>query len=545
VVFALVCLALALLLTPSFWTSAFHVGVGMPDERRTVDAFTFQGEVGQHLAWANALARGRYHGKDFFCLYGPFFDLGGVAAWKLFGRSIASWELYFATTRVLGLAALLGLGVVLLRRRAWLLAIPFFVPWVNLRTGWAFLGLVLVFAWLRSLPEPGKGEPGGAGRSAWMAAAGLTGGFSILYSQEFGLAFAVTTAAVLLLHQAWRAAAVFAAGFAGVVAPVLGWYAAHDALVPMLADLAGYPGYIVAGYAKLAFPALAEAIPLAPEEFGTRTLLPFQLGYGIPALGLGAFLLVLPVTGLALSRGLAGIRATLVGLRADPERTLLLATAAFGLLSFRSALGRSDVVHMIAALPATALLLAVACDRVTGLWLARPRPPAERALAIWRTVALLLLVAHVGFTLAPRPLHQARETLAWMVDPTRGAARAVGDPTINRVTRWIREHTGPEDAVLFLPNDGAYYYLTDRPNPIRFVMGHQMVTEAHRQDSLARLRAAPPAYVVWDGGALRVDGLPDEKVLGAELLAWIRAHYERELRIGRVEILRPRAPEAG
>lgn len=113
---------------------------------------------------------------------------------------------------------------------------------------------------------------------------------------------------------------------------------------------------------------------------------------------------------------------------------------------------------------------------------------------------------------------------------------------MNLVTRWIREHTGPADAVLFLPNDAAYYYLTDRPNPIRFVMGHQLVTEAHRQESLERLRSDPPAYVVWDDGALRVDGLTDEQVFGADLLTWIRTRYERETRIGPVEILRPRRP---
>ncbi len=522
---ALACLALALVLTPTFWISATHVAIGLPDERRTVDGFVFQGEIGQHLAWANALLHGRFHGKDFFCLYGPFFDLGGVGAWKLFGRSIVAWELYFATTRVLGLTALLLLGAVLLRRRAWLLLLPFLAPWVNLRSGWACIGLVLMHGWLRS------------GRLGWMLAAGVTGGFSILYSQEFGLAFALTTTLVLLLHRALRAAVVFASGFAGVVVPVLAWYAANDALAAMLADLAGYPGYIVAGYAKLAFPNLAAAIPLDVAAWGTRELLPFQLGYGIPAIGLGAFLLALPVTRLRLRGMRVSLGELLQGLRGDPERTLVLATAVFGLLSFRAALGRSDLVHMIAVLPAAALLATVACDRVFALW---RQGRGQRALAVWRSAAAALLLVHVGFPLVATPLVNARESFAWLAEPTRWASRQAGHPQVNLVTRWIREHTGPEDAVLFLPNDGAYYYLTDRPNPIRFVMGHQIVTEAHRQETLARLRSGPPAYVVWDEGALRVDGLSDEQVFGTELLAWIRATYEPEKRIGRVEILRPR-----
>ena len=521
------CLALALVLTPTFWTSAYNVAIGLPDDRRTLDAFTFQGEVGQHLAWANALSHGRFHGKDFFCLYGPFFDLGGVAAWRIFGRSIVGWELYFATTRVLGLTALLLLGAVLVRRRAFVLAIPLLAPWVNLRTGWACFGLVLVHGWLRS------------GHPAWLLAAGATGGVSILYSQEFGLAFAVTTALVLVLHRALRGALVFAGGFAAVVVPMLAVYAANGALGPMLADLTGYPGYIVAGYAKLAFPNLAAAIPLELSAWGTRELLPFQLGYAVPAIALGAFLLALPVAGLRAGAPRSSLRELVAALRGDPERTLLLAVSLFGLLSFRAALGRSDVVHMIATLPAAAVLTAVACDRAFGLWRAGPE---ARVLAAWRSAAVLLLVLLSGFTLAASPLARARETLAWLGDPGGSASRAKGDANVNLVARWIREHTGPEDSVLFLPNNGAYYYLTDRPNPIRFVMGHQMVTEAHRQESLARLRSARPAYVVWDEGALRVDGLSDPEVFGRDLLAWIESNYVRETRFGAVEILRPRQP---
>lgn len=517
---------IALLLTPTFWVSVYNVAIGLPDERRTVDGFLFQGHIGQHLAWANALAHGGFHGKDIFCLYGPLYDWGLVGSWQLFGRSIVTWDLYFAATRVLGLAALLLLGGVLMRRRAWLLVLPWLVPWVNLRSGWALLGLVLVGAWLRR------------GGLAWLAAAGLVGGVSLLYSQEFGLAFLVTAALVLALHRAGRAAAVFAGGVAVVVVPLLLFYAAHDALGPMLTELAGYPGYIVAGYAKVAFPALATSLPLDASAWHSQGMLALQLGYGIPAVGLAALLLALPVTGLRLNAPLASAGATLAALRADPWRTLVAATAVFGLLSFRTALGRSDVHHMVAALPAAAVLTGLACERCHALWRAGP---AWRPLAAWRSAALVLFVAHSGFALTGKPLTELRDTAAWLAEPTRYAARAFGSPTVNGVTRWIRDHTDEDDTVLFLPNDGAYYYLTDRRNPIRFVMGHQIVSEAHRREVLAELRADPPPYLVWDDTALRVDGLADEKVFGPDLMQWLRESYAPVTRIGGVEIRRWRA----
>jgi hypothetical protein len=72
-------------------------------------------------------------------------------------------------------------------------------------------------------------------------------------------------------------------------------------------------------------------------------------------------------------------------------------------------------------------------------------------------------------------------------------------------------------------------------------MGHQIATDAHRAEVLAALRREPPRFVVWDHGALRVDGLPDERVFGPELLGWIGAGYAEAARLGEVSILERRA----
>ena len=71
-------------------------------------------------------------------------------------------------------------------------------------------------------------------------------------------------------------------------------------------------------------------------------------------------------------------------------------------------------------------------------------------------------------------------------------------------------------------------------------MGHQIVTQAHREEVLARLRADPPRFAVWDDGALRVDGISDEQVFGPELLAWLDATYQEERRVGAISIRRRR-----
>jgi hypothetical protein len=109
-----------------------------------------------------------------------------------------------------------------------------------------------------------------------------------------------------------------------------------------------------------------------------------------------------------------------------------------------------------------------------------------------------------------------------------------------RVTRWVQLHTEPGEPVLFLPNIAAYYYLTDRPNPIRFVQGHQIPGAAERREVLAALRERPPRYVVWDPESLRVDDLPDELVFGRELLAFLENNYAEETQLEGVTVLRLR-----
>lgn len=517
----------SLALTPKIWLTLWNVAHAIPDQRRAIDHFSFYGELGQHLAWGNALLHGGLHGKDFFCLYGPLYDLGGVAFWALFGRSIDSWELYILATRALSLTGLMLLGCALSRRRVFALAIPVLVPSVMERLGIALFGLLFLCAWLRS------------GKLRWSLAAGVTAGTSVLYSQEFGSVLFAVAALAFALARNLRAAGAFAAGFAGLVTPVLIYYAASDAVGPMLRDLVAYPGYMLAGYGKRPFPALPSHLPLAPPWSDADPLATVRLAHGIAAVYASALLLALPISQLDPRRPLASLSALTAGLRRDPWRTSILLTSLFGLLSFRVALGRSDTAHVLATLPLAALLVVVAFDRL----LASPRPGrGSRRLTAWRAAALGLFLLHAGFAEFGRPISQLEKSAGNLAKLAREGNHPVGSRELDRVTRWIRERTPPGDPVLFLPNDAAFYYLTDRPSPIRFVMGHQIVTEAHRAEVLADLRANPPRFIVWDHDALRIDDLSDELVFGSDLLRWIEERYQEEARIGSVEIMRPREP---
>jgi hypothetical protein len=520
-----VALALGMLLSPGVWTNAWNVLHSVPDERLTMNHFKFLGEVGQHLAWGNAILDGGLQGRDLFCLYGPLYDVGLAGFWKVVGRSVAGWDLYWSLARVLGFSALLLFGAAVLRRPWLALLLVFLVPWVKLRLGLPLFGLLFLLLAMRS------------GHRGWSVASGVAAGTALLYSQEFGLAFLICAATGLAIRRELRPALAFAGGVAAIAVPVLGYYAAEGALLPMLRDLIDYPRYLMAGYAKLPFPAAASELPLSADEFVSGPSRTLRMGYMVPAVCVAGLLWTLPVSALDPRRPLASLREMLGRLARDPERLSLALTALFGLIAFRSALGRSQLSRTLVILPPLAVLIVAAIDRTLD---GRRRGAPPIAVA-WRLALVALVVVHSGVLEVAKPLSTAMRSIETVAMLARQGNHPQGSRVVERVTRWVQLNTEPGEPVLFLPNNGAYYFLTDRPSPIRFVLGHQIVTAAHREEVLADLRQEPPRFIVWDHAALRIDGLDDTQVFGEALLGWIDQHYREETRLEDVEVMRLRS----
>jgi hypothetical protein len=522
--------ALGVLLGPGFWIHVANVAKGIPDAELTHDNFKFLAEIGQHLAWANSALRGGFQGRDFFCLYGPFFDLGLVGFWSLAGRSVAASSLYFALMRVVAWVCLFAVAAALVRRRPLVLLLPFLVPFVKLRVGFALLAFCFFFLWLRS------------DRRSWCVPSGIAAGISVLFSQEYAVAFLFVAAVGFALRRDHRAALVFAAGFAAVVAPTFLYYAVHGALGPMVHDIAIYPRYVMAGYANLPYPLLLPALPLELSEFGSRKSAILRLSYAVPAVCVAGLVLSVGISRIDWRHPLASLREIAARLERDPMRLAAFLVALFGLVSFRSVLGRSDLSHLQAAMPGAVVVLCLGVDRTLDLWRAGRK---LRPLAVSRTALLVAFILLGGFVQTSTPVANAVQSVRTMASLARFGHQPVGSRRVLRVVRWVQLNTAPGEPVLFLPNDAAYYYLTDRPNPIRFVVGHQIVGDDHRREVLSDLRSHPPRYVVWDHDALVVDGIPDEQVFGDEIMRWFEENYEEEIRLGTVEILRRKGAPRG
>jgi len=522
--------AIAALLGPSLGIHLSNVVNGIPDEKLTHDNFKFLAETGQHLAWANALFHGGFQGRDVFCLYGPFFDLGLVGFWSLVDRSVAASILYLALMRLAAWVCFFAVIATLVRRRSLVLLVPFLVPFVKLRVGLALLAFLFFFLWLQS------------GRRSWCVPCGIAAGISVLFSQEYGAAFLLAAAVGFAVRRDLRAALIFAAGLAAVVVPTLLYYAVHAALGPMLHDIATYPRYVMAGYANLPFPLLLPSLPLDLSELGSRKSAILRLSYAVPAVCVAGLVLSVGISRIEWRRPLASLRETATRLERDPARLAVFLMALFGLLSFRSALGRSDLSHLQVAMPGAVAVLCVGVDRTLTLWRAGR---GLRPLAVSRTALLAAFLLLGGFVQTSEPVTDAVQSIRVATKLVRFGHHPRANRRVLRVLRWVQLNTAPGEPVLFLPNDAAYYYLADRPNPIRFVLGHQIVGDDHRREVLSDLRSRPPRYVVWDHDALVADEIPHEQVFGDEIMRWFEENYEEEIGPGTVEILRRKGAPRG
>jgi len=512
-----------------FWGGLANVVHAVPDEQLARDTWGFHAEWGQHLLWADLLRAGALPGRDYFCLYGPLYDLALLALQDVFGRSLATYTLFDGLNHLAGYLALLALVAALVRRRWLVLLVPFVAPLVDLRMGLPLAGLACL---VRGLRTDARG---------WLALAGLFGGCAIGFSQEFGLVFAIVAALGLAVRGDAGGGAAFAAGLVAPLLPVVGWLAAGHALFPMFRDLVGYPAAVAAGFGNLPLPSLVASLPLGvvPAELltGESTEYVLRATYAVPAICAAALLLALPLADASPLRPVASLRIARNALAADPSRLAVFLVAAFGLAAYRSALGRSDWWHVAAASPPAAVLLVAGLDAcVTGL----ARAGAARTLAGWRVAALGLTALQSGLLVGAAPLERARLVALDLARLASGPPDVAPDPRVQELVAWVRGATREDDPVVFLPNHAGYSYLTRRPNPLPFALSHQMATDALRARAFDALRANPPRFVVWDRLPNPLDGIADRRYLGRDIARWLRDEYEPSWREDGFVVLRRR-----
>jgi hypothetical protein len=400
----------------------------------------------------------------------------------------------------------------------------------NGRYGLGLLGLIALWKMLAT------------GRRVWPLLGGLICGAALMFSQEYGFALGFVFCAGLLIHRSLVSLLTFATGTLLTALPPLLWLAVRGGLGAFLDDLVGYPGYVMAGYANHPFPSITESLPLVDERFTSGSLL--LLAYTIPAVCLAGLLSALPVEALDPRRLRTSGREILESFRLDPTRVLVLLTAFYGLISFRTALGRTDLSHVLSVVGAMVVLLAAAASSSWQLM------KGDRWLVgAWRLVVVMLVAGLSTLPQVAVPRTWAHFSFLATLLSQKPDSLMRGSEQVNAVADWILASTKPEESVLFLPDTPAFYYLTDRRPPWRFALSALIITDEHRAEALADLQANPPSHIVVDlAGGLgptalhvqevpRIDEIPDGLVLGEQITRWISTSYEARHRIGHFVIL--------
>ncbi len=501
------------------------------------EGYRFFGEIGQFLAWANAVYHGAWQGRDFFCLYGPVYIFSIVGMWKLAGKSLQALLVYWQLMGVLSAIA----------------AYAFFRQFWRWRVMCALATLVLLFVSVLEYPLSSCRFTAALGAMALLAAhgrgvrgllipAGILAALALATSQEVGLATLVAVLVFVVCHNfgaglssLFRKVGSFAIGLLIVLIPLALIFSAHDALWPIVRNVIEYPRAVALGYGNYPFPRADAVIPInltgAPlsallVRIGAASIMPFYYGPAVYA-ACAAYLLV----------------RLILRWRFDAFDSMTAALTASGIMMFGVALGRSDYAHLIFALPPAFLLHLLFIGRATGI--------LKDNIPRWRTqnfrwdellLCALFLAASLAFLhpslLAQKTVARAKnsvEKILFVFRLPEHPPRVQG-PGFMDVVDFVKERTNPDDYILALPNNSAYYYLTDRRNATRFCQFAMLTTDRQRAEVLEDVEKRRPKCVIYDIVGERVDELSDE-VQFPRTLDFILQNYAGVKRFGDTLIL--------
>ena len=514
-------------------TSIFVIPLGMRD----LPTVSLKDHEGQHLGWINSALHGKMLMADASTIYGPVREYLMTAWCLVMGTTVLQVRVSFVLLNLIGLAALLGVGWKLIGRNVWLhawyaLGLLLYTPlwtmlvyktevslgWADLaRPGWAVLAIGGAVAALRDLD-------GAELTRARMLRIGAWGGatlLSVLYSQEQGLCAlgAVLVAAVahplLTRRGVWKRRGLVAAAGTGA-------YAGGFVVASLLWLLA----YATRGRAHLFWSTFVEGTALGAS--GAWGAYPFPIhadsftsfdklisGAGQDG-GMAYEYLVGPAVYVLAG---AALLARAARGRWNDRATLMLAIELFGITSFRVAMHRSDVFHLLSSTaPAVMLLAALAADAARFA----PRLRARRfALPLGLALVLSLMLATFRLTFFSRLRDRINMIVLAQEVPAKGPKYVhpdvprAGDVFVpqgmEQAAAYVRAHTKPDDPIFcrIAPMIGPeMYFLADRRDPTRYDMLAELATYSMRREARAELEADPPVLVVGSSASAgpEVDG---------------------------------------
>jgi hypothetical protein len=469
-----ICTGLLLAVATWYWLQFFNRSTNLLDE-------------GSTAAQALRIVNGDVIYRDFFTVVTPasYYTVAGL--FQIFGASLI----------VLRWAALVtGLGILLItltvgrRVMVW----PFAAAAGLLTTVWGwflvtpnFYSLEAALLSLISLACYVHGAP----KVRWMVLAGIATGLTALTKQNVGaytavgLFITIWASRIFDTEHDWRGRMKMSGQFiAGI----------GIAMVPALIFLiaAGAGSYLYESWIYYPLIKYTDRFARPFPDFFLLSTDPFDLWTKL--------VVYLPVIVYPLALVGIGVLATRFQRRGDVaakhEGHALLAITAVGLLTLLQAWPRADVPHILFGLQATFIVFAYLLFCV---WRGLRMIPGPRvgvaAIAMVIALAPALTLLWKGYQ------RTDWEYQNYIVAVRTDRARSIFTggleaQRIDIVTKYIAEHTAPDDPIFVVPWATGFYFLANRSNPTRtdFLLFED--PEAY-PCLLSRLDERPPKYVIY------------------------------------------------
>jgi len=514
-------------------------------------------EEGQHLGAINSILRGQILFKDTFILYGPLMIYPLVGLMKLFGIKVVMLRVYSYMLNLLAFFIFYFLLKKILRSRFFLILfffilMLFYFPSFQGPHGYGFrviIGLSPVFLLLSYFNTK---------KRYYLCGTGVLASISLFYSQEVGLASIIAVISSLIIDafknhkgvtRLSKEVAIFVIGIFIIALPIIIYFASNGALNDFARNLINYPRYVMMGYAARPFPNLLASVKdliVNPNAQHIRNFARLTTVWYSPIL-----LYICVATYLIIRFITSGWK---------NRDSVILGVLIFGGLLFRSVLGRSYAGKPLFVIPSVLILVSVYAEDIRFKFKELTKKTGLEQI-IYKTLLCSIIVfmigGLVGFAIWP-----ARDNIKEFINSNLskipfnqrsydsrdmaviGIERAEGiyvpkkwATTIRDAVNYIKSHTAPTEYIFVLPNEAAYYFLTDRLNPSRFDVSHHAVTAEHRREVVRDIEEKKAKYIIYSTDTPRIDDL-DESIQSPEIVEYIQDYYVKEKEFDGTVILR-------
>ncbi|MCB4755807.1 MAG: hypothetical protein LHV69_02430 [Elusimicrobia bacterium] len=454
-------------------------------------------DEGIWLSLAQGLLEGKKIYKDIWLQFGPLLTAPLQALCAFDKPTVASVRATVWLHNLIGLLCIYACLLRFLRHPIirhtsavflWLVPLAAFslaIPY-SARYGGGFLSL---FFW----PQPRDSK---FQKTFYPLLAGLASGVSLLTSQEVGAASLISGIVIFSVQRADRRDLLkFFGGFLSVFIPSL----------LVITTQYGLTNYWRCTYIETAglLASLSLKIPFFNFNYWKEAsigkilwLIPFQNLADVLAiyLPLATYVLILSTSLIPRFR---------------MKAPLVLGLALYGILCSVSAWGRSDRWHFFFALSPAIFIWSYLTDQS----LTRHKHKAHLAmLAFLVTGGLVTIPAHLA--------RHIKNRFERMIQRPLNIERAGGIRVpffqangYEFLVDWIEKATKPGEPILFLPYDGAIYFLANRPFPGRYPTVTEAAQSYQQDEIIGDLEKAPLTWIIWDHENSHFDGIPTEKYL--------------------------------